>query len=115
MKNCGSTCITNASAIACALARVLQQQAVDGYRIKPVADLADDLREPQQPEVAVGAKQPEVRRQARRAVLPCPLPAVYRPMRCFTSSTVELAMGETRSAPCRSTPATYPGSATISW
>ena len=40
-----------------------QQQAVDGDRVKPVAQFADDLGGPQQPEVAVVANQPPVRRE----------------------------------------------------
>lgn len=39
--------------------------------------------------------------------------SVYRPIRRFTKSTVELAIGVTRSAPSRKTPAKYPGSAAI--
>ena len=42
------------------LARVLEQQAVDRYRVKPVADFADDLRQPQQPEIPVAPEQAQV-------------------------------------------------------
>ncbi len=37
-----------------------QQEAEDGDGVEPVAQLADDLREPQQPEIAVGAEQARV-------------------------------------------------------
>ena len=38
----------------------LEKQAVDGERVKPVADLAYNLRGPETPEIAVVAQQPHI-------------------------------------------------------
>ena len=77
----------------------LQQQIVDGQRVKPVAQLADHLREPEQAVVAVIAQQVIVGGEHTGL---CVQGYVYRPMRSFTSRTVLSAMGATRSAPSRS-------------
>ena len=77
----------------------IEQQIVDGEGVEPVAQLADDLGEPEEAVVAVAAKEREVGGEHAVARY------VYRPMRCFTVRTVLLAMGATRSAPSRSTPA----------
>ena len=75
----------------------LEQEAENGNRVEPVAQLAHDLRHPQQPEVAIIADQAPVRRERH---------GVYKPIAFFTLRMVSSAMGEMRSAPSLRTRAT---------